>query len=213
MNRGFFFDWSGTLSNNFHSFYEVCVLMFKELGREAPRVEDVRYQMTAPYMKFWNRYFPDLPKERQDELYEKYIHQVFDPDLYEGAKETVEHLHGLGYKLFVISSDPPSKLMLEVKKSGVANLFTEVTGRVHEKGDKIATTVKNFSLASAETFYVGDMVGDVLAGRAAGVKTISVSWGYEHPDELARAQPDFLIDKISEVRGIAEGIEMAGEMG
>src|SRR3989344_8306101 len=119
MNKGFLFDWSGTLSNNFHSFYEVCILIFRELGQEAPTVEQVRWQMTAPYMKFWNKYFPDLPKARQDELYEKYIHQIADPDLFDGAKETVEFLHGLGYQLFVVSSDPILKLNQEVQRSGL----------------------------------------------------------------------------------------------
>lgn len=176
--------------------------MFKKLGVEAPPVESLRYQMTTPYMKFWNKFFPDLSKERQDELYEKFIHQAPDPDLYEGAKEIVEHLHGLGYKLFVVSTDPPSKLMLEVKKSGLTDLFSEVSGRVYDKDKKIIAALEKFSLLPAQSFFAGDMVGDVLAGRSAGVKTISVSWGYEHLNELVRAQPDFLISKIGEIKDI-----------
>jgi phosphoglycolate phosphatase len=48
--------------------------------------------------------------------------------------------------------------------------------------------------ADREYWYVGDTVGDILEGSAAGVHTIAVSWGWHRTDRLLEAQPDRLAD-------------------
>jgi len=105
-------------------------------------------------MKFWNKYFPKLSKEKQCQLYEKFIHQVDEPDVYETVNETINFLHNLGRKIFILSSDPISKLIPETKKSGVSHLFQKVIGDVHEKGEVIKSLVDEFHLDKKLTFYV-----------------------------------------------------------
>lgn len=200
MNKGFIFDWSGTLSNNVTEVYKVCAMMFRELGGEPLTKEEFRLNFTVPYMKFWNKYFPGISKERQDELYKKYIHQVESPKIHDGATETVKYLHEAGYKIFVVSSDWHSTLMPEVKKSGLEIFFTEVIGEVYDKSDIFLTILKNYSLDAEKTFYIGDTDGDVGYGKAANIKTIGISWGFQHRDILTKAEPDFLIDDILEMK-------------
>ena len=93
MDKAFIFDRSGTLSDNFHSFCQVCTIVFSELGKENISPEEIRSTFTTPYMKFRNMYFPDLTKERQDELYKKYIHQVDDAEIYPGVMEMIHILY------------------------------------------------------------------------------------------------------------------------
>ncbi|MFH0922830.1 MAG: HAD hydrolase-like protein, partial [Candidatus Micrarchaeota archaeon] len=111
MNKAIIFDWSGTLSDNFHCFCKVCGRMFKELGRPPISEEEIRLNFTIPYMKFWNKYFPDLAKEKQDDLYQKCMHEAGEPKTYPGAEETVKHLHDEEFKIFVVSSDWNSILL------------------------------------------------------------------------------------------------------
>lgn len=202
MSKGFIFDWSGTLSDNFSKVYEVCGFMFREFGGEPLTKEELRMNFTVPYMKFWNKYFPDISKERQDELYKKYIREVGSPKLYDGVGEIIKHLHEAGYKIFVVSSDWHSTLMPEVEKSGLEIFFTEVIGEVYDKSDIFLTILKNYSLDAEKTFYIGDTDGDVGYGKAANIKTIGISWGFQHRDILSKANPDFLIDDISEMKKI-----------
>jgi phosphoglycolate phosphatase len=44
-----------------------------------------------------------------------------------------------------------------------------------------------------ESWFVGDTVGDVVEGRAAGVGTIAVAWGWHTAAQLAGAAPDHLV--------------------
>lgn len=205
MNKSFIFDWSGTLSNSFHCFCQVCNLMFQELGKQPISEKEIRLNFTLPYMKFWNKYFPDLTREKQCKLYEEFIHKVDESELHESVDEIINFLHNSGWKIFILSSDPISKLIPETKKSGLLNLFQKVIGDVHEKGEVIKSLIDDFDLDKSLTFYVGDTSGDVEAGKFANVKTIGISWGFQHKDVLSKSKPDFLIDDIIEIKEIING--------
>ena len=49
---------------------------------------------------------------------------------------------------------------------------------------------------------MGDTSGDVEAGRKAGIKTIGITWGFQHEKILAAAKPDFLINDIIKIKTI-----------
>ena len=38
------------------------------------------------------------------------------------------------------------------------------------------------SLSAPQCVYLGDDLRDIQAGRAAGIRTVAVDWGYHHPD-------------------------------
>ena len=63
MKKTIIFDWSGTLSDNFSSFCQVCDLMFLEFGKPSISQEEIRLNFTLPYMK--------LSKNYQCVIYEK----------------------------------------------------------------------------------------------------------------------------------------------
>jgi len=53
--------------------------------------------------------------------------------------------------------------------------------------------------AEPEQWYVGDTVGDIVEGKAAGVRTIAagvrtiaVGWGWHDAERLLGASPDYL---------------------
>lgn len=200
--KAFIFDWSGTLNDNFHLFCAVAERIFTDCGVPAISVEEIRRTFTLPYMKFWNLYIPNLTHERQCELYSKYIHEVGEPELFVGVPQLIKQLHDAGYELFILSSDPISKLQPEVDKSGFAHLLTAVTGDVHEKEHILKRYVSDYNLDLAGTYYVGDTSGDIEAGIAAGVNTVGVTWGFQHRDVLAQSNPDFLIDSLDQLADI-----------
>ena len=206
MHKAFIFDWSGTLSDNTHLFLEVCRRMFVTLGKEPLSDEEIKRNFTLPYMTFWNKYFPDLSKEKQDKLYHQYIHEVGEPSLHRGVEETLKYLSQKGYKLFVLSSDHLSTLLPEVNRSGVANLITKVVGASHEKKWDMISLLEDFDLDKDKTFYVGDTSGDIEAGKYAGLKTVGITWGFQDKNILASSSPDHVIDDIVELEDIVKNI-------
>jgi phosphoglycolate phosphatase-like HAD superfamily hydrolase len=47
-----------------------------------------------------------------------------------------------------------------------------------------------------DCLMVGDSTADMAAGRAAGVKTCAVRYGYGNQEEMARLQPDYWVDDL-----------------
>lgn len=202
MNKAIIFDWAGTLNDSFSSFCKVTDLMFNELGEEPISADEIRLNFTAQYMKFWNKYFPDLAKEKQDEMYLKYYTQMPLSEVYPGVVEVLKSLHEDGWMLFVVSSDPVERLIGEIEKSGCEHLFTKVFGDVYKKNEVITPLIHDYKLDKNSTYYVGDMTGDIEAGRLSKVKTVGITWGFQHEIVLKASNPDFIINNIKELMDV-----------
>ena len=65
--------------------------------------------------------------------------------------------------------------------------------------------------ASAESAcYVGDAPFDLRAGRAAGVTTIAVTWGFFTPADLIAEAPDAVVDTPQQLlRACLDGVPAA----
>jgi phosphoglycolate phosphatase len=58
--------------------------------------------------------------------------------------------------------------------------------------------------AGSEIDVIGDTPRDITCGRALGARTVAVATGRWSRDELAKHQPDFLIDDLSNVETIID---------
>jgi phosphoglycolate phosphatase len=61
--------------------------------------------------------------------------------------------------------------------------------------------------AASEIDVIGDTPRDIACGKALGARTIAVATGRWGRDELAKYQPDFLIDDLSDVETIIDTLE------
>jgi phosphoglycolate phosphatase len=57
--------------------------------------------------------------------------------------------------------------------------------------------------------FVGDTTYDMEMGRAAGVATIAVTWGYHKADDLRACEPDAMIDDFSALPRAVERVLQA----
>jgi len=57
-------------------------------------------------------------------------------------------------------------------------------------------------IAPRELLYVGDSRADILAARAAGCRTVSVSYGYNSRDVLAQLNPDAIIASLADLSAL-----------
>lgn len=173
--------------------------MFQRLGAEPISLDQIKREFDTPYMKFWNRHFPNLSHEDEKKLFLEALSQVPSARMYDGVKELLHSLYSKNINMVVLSSDPSSKILPEAKNNGILGLFKEIYSEIHEKGPVLVDILKKHYFKPEETMYVGDTCGDVLAGKQAGVKTIGITWGFQHEDILKQSNPDFLIHDISKI--------------
>jgi phosphoglycolate phosphatase len=122
---------------------------------------------------------------------------------YPGVVETLEELGD--YKKAIVSNKRELLSRGLLDDLGLIEYFDLVLGS-DSAGEKkpspkpLFKAMDIFSCKPSETVIVGDSNYDIQAGKAAGVNTVAVSYGYRDVRLLKDA--DFLIDDINELKSI-----------
>jgi phosphoglycolate phosphatase len=130
-------------------------------------------------------------------------HLVDKTTVYPGVKETLEQL--TGYKKVVVSNKREALSVKILDDLGLLKYLDLVVGSDTTPEKKpspvsIQYVLNKFGLKPESAIIVGDSNFDIEAGKAAGIKTIAVTYGYR-PLELLK-DADYLIDKMSDLVNI-----------
>ena len=140
-------------------------------------------------------------KEFNYKLRDKFLECGYKPKLFNGIKKVVNQLHNTN-RIIVITSNITKTIEESIEK---ANLdIHEVIGGDKEtsKVKKILSVKKRYP--SAELFYIGDTIGDIIEGKKAGIKTVGVCWGYHSRKMIESVCPDFIAEKAEDLLKIFE---------
>lgn len=199
------FDLDGTLVNSGADITNALNYAIRPYGYEQLTVERtislVGEGVTRLIEKLLGRKAADLKDVVLKRFLEYYSEHLADFTVpYPGVRETLEVLGN--YRKAVISNkrEDLSKLLLD--KLGLSGYFDIIWGSdsVSEKKPSPAPVLemlKKLSCGPDEAVMVGDSNYDIEAGKAAGVKTVAVSYGYRHISLLKDA--DFIIDNMKEL--------------
>lgn len=122
---------------------------------------------------------------------------------YPGVMETLEKLGR--YKKAVISNKRESlsrKLLQELSLSGYFDLVLG-SDSVEEKKPSpkpILRVLGILSVGKEESAIIGDSIYDIEAGKAAGIRTIAVTYGFMTEDALAGA--DYIIHRMNDLPAV-----------
>jgi pyrophosphatase PpaX len=73
-------------------------------------------------------------------------------------------------------------------------VFHDDTTRHKPEPEPLLLAAARAAVPPGEVVYVGDSIHDVAAGRAAGMRTVSVLWGPFERSTLERAGPDHVVE-------------------
>lgn len=127
-------------------------------------------------------------------------HLIDNTIVYPKVKETLEKLEG--YKKAVISNKRESLSIRLLNDLGLLRYFDLVVGSDTTPERKpspvpIIYALSKLGIVPEETIIVGDSNFDVEAGRAAGIKTVAVTYGYRSLELLKGA--DCIIDRFDKL--------------
>ena len=123
-----------------------------------------------------------------------------------GICDALRALRRADTTLGVLTSNSQENVQRFLEANRVGDVFGLIrTGRnLFGKAPQIRRLVRRARLKPGQTVYVGDEVRDICAGRAAGVHTIAVEWGFSNARSLEDARPDMLLHEPSELPGAVE---------
>lgn len=127
---------------------------------------------------------------------------------YNGILELLEGLKAQGIKIAVLSNKPHGAAVEVVHKIFGQDMFHKIQGQTSEIPRKPSpigalAVAKEFGALPQECLYCGDTNTDMDTGKAAGMFTIGVTWGFRPRTELEEHHADKIVDQPSEILELA----------
>ncbi len=127
--------------------------------------------------------------------------------LYPGVAEALDRLQG---RLLAVLTNKPGDLSRAILAGlGVADRFACIWGPGDVPARKpdpagLLHLVRELGVELAEAIMVGDSPVDVRTGRAAGVRTVGVTYGLD-PEALRADPPDLLVSDLRKLADLLSG--------
>jgi phosphoglycolate phosphatase len=128
---------------------------------------------------------------------------VVRSSLYPSVQETLEHFKSL--PMAVISNKTTEFVGPLLDGLGIGPYFKLVIGAdyglpLKPAPDAVQLIMGKLDVPKERTVIVGDGTTDVRAGKAAGVITCSVTYGFRSEEDLRKTGPDYVIHELSDLK-------------
>lgn len=210
--RALIFDVDGTLLD---SAPDICGAISAVLASTSR--PDVPYDFLKSYIgrhlyELFTDLFPEAPGEQIDAWIAEYraiypLRGHRSTVLYPGVAEMLGQLPGLKATATTKSTLTASNILTQF---GLASHFQHIQGTdgfpSKPKPDVILKAMEGLGVAAQECLMIGDSVQDMMAAKAAGVRSCAVLYGYGRPEELRAMEPDYLAGSFAELLLVTAGV-------
>jgi phosphoglycolate phosphatase len=131
--------------------------------------------------------------------------------VYPGVRECLDWLREREVKLAIITNKPAQFIEPLLEEKGLAGYFDWLVGGdtlPQQKPDPAALfwVMDKAGVAPGESLFVGDSRNDVRAAKAATVRCVALTYGYNHGEPIADEQPALVLDDLRELVASAPGL-------
>ncbi len=192
------FDFDGVIADTFEQLLLHCQQAQRVLGQgRAPFEEDFRILENLTFEGLGQRLgmTAEQIEKFQDVTFDMQKASQESPRFYDGIVETIIKLTA-NNDLTIVSSSNSEIVLRLLAENGIDDSFTKIMGGEMglSKSESILANMSHFSYRAEETYMIGDAVSDIRYGKAAKVKTIGVTWGFQSRELLEAEGPDKLVD-------------------
>lgn len=213
MVKGVIFDLDGTLIDTIEGLANSVNAAMDYYGFPNHSVEKYRTFVGNGVGKLVERALPEGKKHLKEDarkIFEKHYAKTMLEVLpvYDGIEELLDYLVKKDIKIAVNTNkmDVFAKPMID-KVFG--NIFVDVLGEVEFFARKPAPDGANYLLekmgiTAEECLYVGDSQVDIKTAKNAGMRSITVTWGFATRDVLLANEPEIMVDNPREIIDLIE---------
>jgi N-acetyl-D-muramate 6-phosphate phosphatase len=204
------FDLDGTLLDTARDLVNALEIVCAAQGQQAPDPQLASRYVSHGAIGLVRLAFPQLDSAELEPLRAQLV-QSYQQNIcvhtvaYPGMLDVLEELDKSGIawgvvtnKLRFLAEPILTKLGLHHRCATLVGGDTAAYNKPHPAPIEFA--LRELGVQPADAVYVGDAEKDVLAGKAAGTRTIAVTWGYIVPGENpADWSADYTIDQPQEL--------------
>ncbi|MGN7941117.1 pyrophosphatase PpaX [Virgibacillus sp. 6R] len=206
------FDLDGTLINTNELIIESFLHTLNKYYPEKYKREDV-FPFIGPTLYETFESINPEKKEEMVEVYRKFNHEQHDKLVteFETVFETIQTLKEKGFKLGIVTTKIRTTVNMGLKLTKLDQFFDVVVTlddveHAKPNPEPIFKALEQLDAKPEEAIMVGDNHHDIGAGKNAGTKTAGVAWSIKGRDYIESFQPDYVLDKMSDLLAIV-GVE------
>lgn len=138
--------------------------------------------------------------------------------LYPGVREGLDYLRDAGYPLGCVTNKAAQftePLLRDLGISDYLQIIVSGDSLPRKKPDPMPLlhAARFFGAEPARCLMLGDSISDVKAARAAGFSIICMSYGYNHGVDIRLADPDAVVDSMTELKDLIKPSHPASKQG
>lgn len=150
--------------------------------------------------------WPDALAQRLRQAFDRHYHAGLDKDfsLFPGVITTLRQLRAAGLAMAVVTNKPHPFVAPLLQQAGLADCFDLVLGGdvlPQRKPDPapLLHVCQQLGFSPAQSLMVGDSRNDILAAQAAGMRSVGLTYGYNHGEPIAACRPDWVFDQFCQL--------------
>jgi phosphoglycolate phosphatase len=216
------FDFDGTLVDSQRLIIAAMGRAFAGLGEAPPPDPQVLSIVGLSLPQAFATLRPDLPGDAVDRLTAGYKTAFFDlrsagdeaaaSPLYPGARDALDRLAATGPETLLGIATGKARRGLDhmLAAHDLGRYFSTLqTSDFHPSKPHpamLAAALAETGVDAARSVMVGDTEFDIAMGRAAGLRTVGVAWGYHPVERLRAAGADVVIEGFEALDAALEAL-------
>lgn len=208
--RRLFFDLDGTLTDSREGILGSIRYALERMGKSCPPEAELIAFIGPPLRDTFQSLLGEASAAPALKFYrERFAETGWRENRpYEGIEDLLAELQARGITLYVATSKPLVFAERILEHFGLARYFAHVFGAELDgtRGDKrdLLHYAMQLTGTGPGATMIGDRSFDVLGGRANGMRTVGVTWGFGSRQELEAAGADRIVDAPSDLRDVVD---------
>jgi phosphoglycolate phosphatase len=209
------FDLDGTLINSIPDLANSVNFMLKKLNKKTYDIDTIsKWVGNGATVLVKRALSGSVEIKNIDEKEFKKAYEIFmnhysknvciNTHLYPQVKETLKKLP---HKKAIITNKPYKfiKPILQKLDIDMFDLILGADSLDEKKPSPKPLLYAMEKLNEKEAIMIGDSKNDILAAKNAGIKSIALTYGYNHGEDILKYNPDFVFDKFSDILKVIHG--------
>ena len=203
----YFFDLDGTTLDTYGDLRSCMKAALQKYTPDVDRFE-TDFVIGPPLQMSVKMFLPDADEKTIDNICREFKTQYDTSDypetkMYPGIEDLINRLYKAGKRIYIVTNKRRVPTFRLLDKFGLRDKVVEVVTPDsrpdgYTKTEMLQTLLYKYSVNPDKAVMTGDMTSDVMSGKAAGVHTIAVTWGYGSEEALKESQPDKVISSVDD---------------